>query len=538
MSAPSFCLLIADDEYWVRENLKNLLDWEKLSIRLIEPAVDGEDAVARIEAEQPDILITDINMPFVSGNEVIRFAKKRNPKVAVIVVSGYSDFVFVRDALLSGAVDYLLKPITKSSLLDTVKKAIAALGNDRAYEHEKADIEEKLLRASSVLRDRELSARIAGEEPEAKSEDAVSDLDLTFAGFTLVLIKLVRFPTTTPRNNPRLSQEIKSTVARIAEGSIVFQNLYVRNEIVVLTAIRGDKLARVCRELPGTLKSRTGFQVAVGVSRFHYSFADLRAAYEEARLSLAMSPISGDCYVAYVEEAEKTMVRNRVTDEQENRLLFGLQSGNKKLIREVIFDEIGLGRCEREKWLLAEIRQTAEYLAALIFHHASPEPSAVLAMENLSYLLDAALETLDEREMCSLLDQALDEAIDDPPAPGASDSMKQTIRQVQRYIEERYFNHLSLSSIAAHFRVERSYLSKAFKQQAGLNLMLAIAKARIEKAQEYIRGEGPDGRDLSLADISCLVGYDEYAYFNRVFRKIAGTSPSEYKAAVQSGEPK
>ena len=86
---------------------------------------------------------------------------------------------------------------------------------------------------------------------------------------------------------------------------------------------------------------------------------------------------------------------------------------------------------------------------------------------------------------------------------------------------------ISLTSLSTLFSVERSYLSKAFKQVTGCNLMLAIAKKRIEKAAEYIRQ-----RDLSLTEIGYLVGYEEYAYFNRVFHKIMGVSPSEFKAHV------
>ena len=130
--------------------------------------------------------------------------------------------------------------------------------------------------------------------------------------------------------------------------------------------------------------------------------------------------------------------------------------------------------------------------------------------------------------MCSVLEQMLDEAFGELTTGGASDSMRQTVRRVQEYIDENYFDAVSLTSISQMFHVERSYLSKSFKQVSGSNLMLAIAKKRIEKAADYIRQ-----RDLSLAEVSSLVGYEEYAYFNRVFHKIMGVSPSEFKASVR-----
>lgn len=533
MNVPKFRLLIADDEYWVREKLANLLDWPSLMISLTDPAVDGEDALAKIEAERPDIVITDINMPFVSGNDLIRLVKKRYPRTAMIVLSGYNDFAFVRDALLCGAIDYLLKPISKNALMDAVEKSIAILGSDRAHEREKADLDEKLLRASSYMRDRELSELIAEEGPVPGTGSVVSDLELNLAGFSLVLVKMFGMSAASTKLAPDRTQEIKKVASEQVESSVVFYNLYVRNEVVVLTGLRGEKLVRACRDLPNRIEGYTGLRSRVAVSRFHFSFADLKDAYEEARFSLAMRPVSREASVTRAEESEKVAVRSRITPENENQLLFGLQSGNKRLVREVILNQIGISRCEQEGWLVAEVKQTIQYLAAVIFHHSGSGGASILAMENLRFLIDAALESQDIRETCSLLDQALDEAVEDSSTPGASESMRLTIRRVQSYIEEHYFRNLSLTSIAKVFRVERSYLSKSFKQVTGENLMLSIARIRIEKAQEYIRGEGPDGRDLSLTDISSLVGYEEYAYFNRVFRKITGSSPSEYKTSVE-----
>jgi len=224
-----------------------------------------------------------------------------------------------------------------------------------------------------------------------------------------------------------------------------------------------------------------------------------------------------------------------VTPELENRLAFALESRNKDLAREVIFDQVGFRGCEASGWLLLEARQTAEYVAGMIYHRADPGPGAsprsMPAMDNFDALLSMALDEEDIPEACSLLEQLLDEALGESASPKASDTMLGVARRAQRYVDEHYFEDVSLTSVAAAFRVDRAYLSKAFKQVTGCNIMLAIAKKRIEKAQEYIRQ-----RDLSLTDIADLVGYGEYAYFNRVFRKIAGTSPSEYKASMRRGE--
>jgi YesN/AraC family two-component response regulator len=182
---------------------------------------------------------------------------------------------------------------------------------------------------------------------------------------------------------------------------------------------------------------------------------------------------------------------------------------------------------------MIEVKQAAEYVASMIIQHGDTgaSPRSTLSLENITELLGMTLNHHDIGEVCSVLEQMLDEAFGESMPAGGGDSMRQTIRRVQEYIAENYFDDISLNSLSTLFRVERTYLSKAFKQVTGCNLMLAIAKKRMEKAADYIRQ-----RDLTLTEIGYLVGYEEYAYFNRVFHKIMGVSPSEFKSRVLEEE--
>lgn len=542
MSQAACKLLIADDEPWVRENLVGLVDWKELSIELAEPAEDGEDALRKVESGKPDILITDIDMPHMDGNELIRRVKKSHPGLQVIVLSGYGDFAYVRDALLHGALDYLLKPVTRGALADVLEKALGALSSERETEREAADSRARLLEATSILRDGEMSLAISEEDFELGAErargGAILDLDLEFASFTLVVAKL------TSRGDGRSSsaeisrrgREIKAILSAIARGSkqVAFHNLFARNEFVLLIEIDPSGLARLLGELPDRLEKRTGLRASVAASRSYYSFDKLRSAYLEARASLMGRSLGGGRAARADPDAFEPEVRRRVTPELERRLEFALGSRNKRLARDLIFEEIGLRGCVKAGWLLIEAKQTAEYVAAMIYHRADPgpasSPSSMLAMDNLAENLGMALDGEDIPEACSVLEQLLDEAFGESVDSGASDGMIGVARRARDYVDEHYFEDISLTSVAAFLHTDRAFLSKAFKQVTGCNIMLSIAKRRIERAQEYIR-QG----DQSLTDIADLVGYEEYAYFNRVFRKVAGSSPSQYKASFQGG---
>ena len=130
MNKKIFRVLAADDEYWIRENMKTLIDWEANSFNFLEPAEDGENALSIVRSERPDILITDINMPFISGTDLIKIVNEEFPETVCIALSGYSDYDFVRGALVAGAIDYLLKPISANDLIEVLTTAVKHMPAD------------------------------------------------------------------------------------------------------------------------------------------------------------------------------------------------------------------------------------------------------------------------------------------------------------------------------------------------------------------------------------------------------------------------
>ena len=105
MKKMKYKVLAADDEYWSRENLRSLISWEDYSIEFLDPACDGEEVLERIEEEKPDIILTDINMPFLSGLELLQKLQTEHPEIITIAVSGYDDFDKVKGVFVSGGLD-------------------------------------------------------------------------------------------------------------------------------------------------------------------------------------------------------------------------------------------------------------------------------------------------------------------------------------------------------------------------------------------------------------------------------------------------
>lgn len=175
-------VLIADDEYWTREKLRRMIEWEKYSIECLEPATNGEEVLERLEAEQPDILITDINMPYVNGIELLQQVQKNYPEVITFVISGYDDFEYVRESFMAGSMNYLLKPVSKFDLINALSKAL-----DKVSENRNQKLE--LQKASSMIQDREFS-RFLEKQDRPFTPGITMNSQVDFAGASLLLIKI------------------------------------------------------------------------------------------------------------------------------------------------------------------------------------------------------------------------------------------------------------------------------------------------------------------------------------------------------------
>ena len=155
-------VLIADDECTIREGFKRLFDWERHGCSLIGEAENGKDALEKIEALSPDIVIMDISMPVMTGLEVIRQARRRFPRIAFVIVSGYDDFSYCQEALRLRVEAYLLKPVNFDELQEIIDSLKIKLGEmDMLQGAPATDKDRKLIRDMTDYLNRHLDEEIS-----------------------------------------------------------------------------------------------------------------------------------------------------------------------------------------------------------------------------------------------------------------------------------------------------------------------------------------------------------------------------------------
>lgn len=525
MENNQYKVLVVDDEYWIRENIRGLLDWEAYSLDFLEPACDGADALLKLSHQRVDILITDMDMPFLNGVEVIKHVIKEYPHVVVIALSGYSDFGYVRDALVAGAIDYLLKPLSKMDLVRILTKALEIISYKISEEKEKKTVKEKLLAASALLQDKEFSDYIMGEFNRFEGEmfSQRMEMELNFLQYRLIVMKLICDKG--QEETTKVIANIKSKLKTLfKEKTLFIHNIYHGNEYVLITELDKESVERLTKKATVLLSNEVKGCVNLAISKQYTFFMDMHHAYGEAVNALMCKRYINENTIIWTENVSKMIIIKRVSAEHENRFLFALQTKNKVLLKEIVLKHIGFSMCKT--WLHVEVRQTAEHLSRLIINDVMDKRSSMelLAIENLIELFERTIELYQDKEVFFMLDQLLEECIGLTEVVKTNETVKETVAQIKEYIAKNYFEELSLTSLSQMFLVESSYLSKAFKKETNYNLMFYIAKCRIDQAKLLIKE-----KELTLTEIANLIGYEDYAYFNRVFRKMTNYSPREYK---------
>ena len=519
-------ILIADDEYWVRRKLVSLLDWESFGLECLEPAKDGQEALERVMTEKPDILVTDINMPFLNGVELLEKIHSQRPELITFVVSGYDDFGYVKGSFLSGSIDYLLKPVSREDLTAAVNKAltqIVAREDDRRKQN----------KAASILQDQEFSQLVRDRETTALPTGSMSQY-LGMEHMSLMLIKIHNLQTITRRYDHDMSQysfTVKEDLLAMTgrENVILFNHVYRPGEFILLSQMERKECGVLAEKICAYFADYPDAWLTVAMTSNDYSLELLNVGYREA-VSILLSRKFGKTHQLLSAREEISRGSGRLEPDIAKQIQDNLRSGNKTAVLRLLLEDSGLTSCEG--WNYAQVMQLAKEIGMTLTKFAikyRPEIPAA-DMDALADTVCCAVESLEIRAVCDAVRATVEHLLpEQKPVP--ADTSRHIVRQAAAYIDENYFEDLNLSLLAEKFNMESSYFSRIFRQEMGENPIFYITRKRIEKARSLIAHT-----EINLTEIAFRVGYNEYSYFNRVFKKHIGMSPREYRNYVETQE--
>ncbi len=518
-------VLIIDDETHVREGIKLLANWDEINTTEIFEAENGRIAKDIIISERPQIIFTDMMMPELDGRELLKWIKSEKLTSKIIVVTGYEDYQFMREAIQNGASDYLLKPIDPDTLNETIMKVVEEWKKEDQQRIESIKHTRKLDEILPFYRDQQLSNAIFSNEYDEK---LLPDVEKT--AITSVHISVIKL-----RNLKAFigiwSEElcyfaILNVVNEILQNKnvgIAFRNIHAKQEVCII--YWGENIENFNKYLSDIVMTVVPFPFHISSSG-QYEVDKLHEAYLEAKqiiheynlLEMIECPVylraniqeqKGLNAIELLKLLDKMMDKNDISffDEIINRIVNHLKEWN-------YFSYAQLENWHQEfelfinRWIMKNSVQT--------FHKISID--AYWDIQGHFELNDFFLA---QRErVSSLLHQK-----------GQPAKELNTIEEIAYYIQNHYSEEISLQEFSEKFYLSREYISRKFKQIYGENLSDYIVRIRMNKAKELLKFPR-----LKIYEIAGEIGYQDDKYFRKIFKKMVGMTPNEYRKEFEVKE--
>lgn len=512
-------VLLVDDDPIVLVQLRKMIDWDRLGCELAAEAANGEEAIRAIDQCQPQIIITDISMPGISGVDLIQYINKRGRNIQVIAISAFDDFCYVRESLKGGAGDYLLKhQLTQKMLEEAIFGAISKLDQEEggrlsySVQERKEHLLYQLLHTGIAEKDAEILEEVSlgwlrgGIVLVLGSIPDLPDGENREVAFVLMdeTIKYYQDYQILPLEKGlflilfRADEKEQKEVGAIAEQ--VQRNLKrfcdMDPSFVVSNSVSGY------REIPQTLKSCADL---------------LREYYFRGKKS----------FLAYFQEQQNT-VQCHLTPEQEENLLEKVCGGEDvEALFERLFQECNIEACSRNQVQFFFVELISVFVRKV---ESLPGGEQELFSDRDVYEEFFSMDTAEEMKQYLVSRYGMLQRLTAQTNRLAGCS--EVVRQAVRYIEQNYQSRISLAEVSRELSVSPSYLSRLFKKDMGINIVNYVNQIKMEKARELMN----EGR-LSLNEIALELGIQNYNYFYMLFKEIYGITPSDYmKNKKLSGE--
>lgn len=527
-------LLLVDDDTHVLENVKRKIDWEKLKIQQIFTASHVAGAKEILEKCSIDILLCDIEMPGETGLDLLAWVRKKELDVQVMMLTSYAEFQYAQKALSLECLEYFLKPVDYEKLEAGLKRAVKKVRETRRQElAEKGQVYSENSRENLQLYfwNRMVSGAILSAGEEIEREIRMQHLPYTSQDYIAVcMIKmfLKNRECEEEKNWGRLLFEaynfwgnsqwaVIEAVVPLGKGMWVIILSRLEGEARPAPAL-GEGLLMYCETVLGV----NGVCGLGDWCRLEDTYDQVKELSELVRLKGYSNELS-DSYLILQWDYEKqelpyctpeidnweVLLQEGRTDSLKERVKLYLK--RQRIGHTISRQMLKQFRLDMTQMIFSWLRQCG-IQAHIVFHNAQNDK-----------LYRNALDS--EEDMWNYVEYLLDQSV---AYKALTDRPCGVIEQVREYIDRHYNEELPREELAAMIYLNPDYLSRRFKEEKGISISNYILKKRMDRAKELLRAT-----DMPINAVAMEVGYDNFAYFTKVFRNKEGRSPNEYRKNIK-----
>lgn len=534
-------VFLVEDEMVIRRGIKNSIDWEKEGYIFCGEASDGELAYPMIIKEKPDILITDIRMPFMDGLELCKLVKKELPNIKILILSGYDEFDYAKEAIRLGVTEYLLKPISSGKLLEALNGVSESIRREKEDKDLVRKYMEEMRENTEHEKQKFFEQMIAGNLSMADALETGKkyEMNLSAGMYNLLLFRFT------------LGKENRKSGELLGEAEYAIEKLTERLEYVfefqrgvegwafLLMADNEEQMSERVKELSKDLeeimKNYSTIAYFAGIGQPVARLRELEESFREAERALA---------------ARFTMELNRIISVEDIRMAQNVDTLDD--IEITSFGEIEKTRTMLEKFLNNGAEDEIDEFVD-VYINELPEENLKSVLMRQYIIMDAYIVMMSFCEKIEGIEgemQAQSEEL--------KNSMKtiQTLEEIKNYIRmllkkiigvrdtisgRRYSDiieiakdqirktymsdEISLNTIAAEVGMSPSYFSSIFSKEMGKTFVEYLTEIRMDRAKELLMCSS-----MKTSEIGYEVGYKDPHYFSYIFKKTQNCTPKEFRA--------
>lgn len=520
-------LLLLDDEEIVTRGIQKVFDLEKSGFQVVGVFQNPQKALESLPGLQPDLMITDIKMPQMSGLDFAAEAKQLLPESEIVILSGYGDFGFAQSAVKIGVSDYLLKPIKKDDfqqMLDTMHAKL----EEKKTQKQQADNMALLLQNSyTELKNRfflSLAEDNVFDEKLYQTLQKHHTMDVFDTDFLLVKVDFDQAYLHGDYMS-EIGKLIQDSEGKFADFGLVEAFLSDESLYFYVNNIKAsdEEMIRQETRLLVEEKRQKGIQLVCGISHMYHGIRELFRARNDCIRRIFMQRANID---------EHSAANPIQTDE------INIHMPYEEI--EALFHMITTGEMEGLSYILQKIYELPEDKIPILLldYSCSVTFLILLRVYQLQFKFGLDQQIVSHRELDlrvlkreypsmeiqrnlvekKLLTVAEQIAVQEMAAPS------KMIRAALDYINAHFHENISLMDVAENINISKNYLCDIFKKELGVTFINYVTNLRIEKAKEYLTGT-----DMKMYEVSNAVGYNDYAYFSQIFKKHTGKTLSSYR---------
>lgn len=531
-------IMLVDDEEEVRKSIIRKIDWADAGFEVIGDAENGQDALEKIEQNEPDVVLTDIRMPYMDGLSMAEAIRQQYPSIKIVIFSGFDEFEYAKKAIKLNVIEYILKPVNVEELTAILKKIKNNLDEEIEQKRNVNLLRESYIKNLPTIREHFLNDLIHGGMDQQTISEKLREYEIDIdhavkwlaAAIHLELDEKAERAVPLHKERELIPISVQKLMEEKLEGQYRFTMFHSSFESILIAAVDEHNsqtglvalLGDICKETKKILE----VTVTIGVGGSCSDLSEIGVSFHAALNALGYRAVAGSGGVICIHDVEPVYYEPlRFDSRMESELIAAVKFGPEEKIRAVI-DEV-VGKMEEAK---VHYRQYQAYILAVInaltqlTQRYDLRINDVFGVETDYFdILNKVEKTENIRQYLSEVALKMNRAMDEE----RSNTTKNVIREAKQYIRDNYQDpDLSVEKICRHLHMSPAYFSTMFKKETGQAYIAYLTDVRLSRAVELLMTT--EDKTYIIAE---KVGYPEQNYFSYVFKKKFGVSPTKYRSS-------